>query len=309
MDRPCRALLLLAACAAPRLAGAGVMGVRFSLHPTVASAASLQQAVKQSTRDLRSLGLAVSADSVSSCLLGPEPALFEAMRVVLGRASRLDGSPRVSLVCQFSAGDPMAGSSFEPPPRTAGATLDADADGELPRGSRAQAPPSKRTLMRGVASALRRLPLQAAGALEQASGGARAKRIADGLAQASSPESIAARIGKALEAGPPVAAGEAAAEDDWVAEAYALPTRVACQFAVYPVDGNHAAARTAVAERVAASPAARGGDVLFCETLEGDGAEVMEVLRDALAVARESSSHAVLHATLTTNLQKRRRYR
>ena len=93
-----------------------VTGLRFSLYPKVANGASLKDAIKRSTRGLRSLGLAASADSVSSCLLGPEPSLFEAVRVVLGRAARLRDAPHVSMVCLFSAGDPALGPPFEPPP-------------------------------------------------------------------------------------------------------------------------------------------------------------------------------------------------
>lgn len=96
-------------------------GVRFSLYPNVAKEVnpSLREAVKYAVKDLYSLGLEVRPDDVSSCLLGPEPALFDALRIAFGRASRTipssngddddddDGDPRnVSMQCTFSAGCP-----------------------------------------------------------------------------------------------------------------------------------------------------------------------------------------------------------
>jgi hypothetical protein len=64
----------------------GFTGVRFSLYPKVAGEASLKDAIKMAMSGLSDLGLEVRPDDVSSALLGPEPALFEAMWVAFGRA-------------------------------------------------------------------------------------------------------------------------------------------------------------------------------------------------------------------------------
>lgn len=105
----------------------GFTGVRFSLYPNVlhdndeGSKRSLREAIKFAVKDLDTLGLEVLPDDVSTCLLGPEPALFEAMRVAFGRASRSPtGEPRqVSMQCSFSAGCPGEPDSSPLPQRTA----------------------------------------------------------------------------------------------------------------------------------------------------------------------------------------------
>jgi hypothetical protein len=98
-------------------------GVRFSLYPNVAKEdpPSLKQAVKTAVSGLGELGLEVLPDDVSSCLIGPEPALFEALRVCFAKASVTpDGNPRgVSMQCTFSAGFPGEDADqMAPPPRT-----------------------------------------------------------------------------------------------------------------------------------------------------------------------------------------------
>lgn len=327
--------LLFGTWAAAAAVVPGVTGVRFSLYPKVPEGASLKEAIQGSTKGLRTLGLAASADSVSSCLLGDESAVFEAARVVFGRAARLPSEPHVSMVCTFSSGDPALGAAFEPPPRSASTHLDcvSDADGydgiadiALPPAGRSAAPPAKRALLLRFAQVLRQVPVRAATALSRASGPARAEQIARGLKQASDPARIAARIagaaGKASAdaAAPPPAAPPPGRrrpdETAWVAEAAQLPGRVACQFSIYVLgDLNYEATRARVAELVACSPAACPGAMPpFCEVVEGDGEDVFTVLRDAFTLARESGtvntaggSHVVLHATLTANLSKWKR--
>ena len=90
---------------------AGVFtGVRFSLYPNVAKEdpPSMKQAVKDAVRGLKDLGVAVIPDDVSSVLIGPEPVLFEALRLCFAQASvRPDGQARhVSMQCTFSSGCP-----------------------------------------------------------------------------------------------------------------------------------------------------------------------------------------------------------
>jgi uncharacterized protein YqgV (UPF0045/DUF77 family) len=338
-----RALLLL--IGASNAAAASVTGVRFSLYPKVPDGASLREAIKSSTKGLRTLGLAASADSVSSCLLGDESAVFEAARVVFGRAARLPSEPHVSMVCTFSYGDPalgvLGGTAFEPPPRSASAQLDApSADGydgvadiALPPAGGTALPPAKRAVLLRLAQVLRQVPARAASALARASGPARAEQIARGIAQASDPARIAARIASATEkasavsaAPPPAAPPKVRRRPDeagWVAEAIQLPGRVACQFSVYVLgDPNYEAMRARVSQLVASSSAAcPGAPPPFCEMVEGDGEEVFTVLRDVFTLARESSggsggdsgaaavagSHVVLQAALTANLAKWKR--
>jgi energy-coupling factor transport system substrate-specific component len=97
-------------------------GVRFSLYPNVAKEdpPSLKQAVKSAVAGLGDLGLEVRPDDVSSCMIGPEPALFEALRACFAKACVTpDGNPRgVSMQCTFSAGCPGEDADqIVPPPR------------------------------------------------------------------------------------------------------------------------------------------------------------------------------------------------
>jgi energy-coupling factor transport system substrate-specific component len=128
------ALLLHAATALSTAAAStkGFTGVRFSLYPKVAGDASLKAAIKTSVAGLKDLGLEVRPDDVSTALLGPEPALFEAMRAAFGRAARLEGEPHVSMVFTFSAGCPGEEEDDAPlPKRTLGAPDEWIADASL----------------------------------------------------------------------------------------------------------------------------------------------------------------------------------
>ena len=127
------ALLLHAATALSTAAAStkGFTGVRFSLYPKVAGDASLKAAIKTSVAGLKDLGLEVRPDDVSTALLGPEPALFEAMRAAFGRAARLEGEPHVSMVCTFSAGCPGEPDDAPLPKRTLGAPDEWIADASL----------------------------------------------------------------------------------------------------------------------------------------------------------------------------------
>ncbi len=61
-----------------------MMGVRFSLYPMRDDFAPL---ILNAVRDLDQLGVEVEVDDVSTCLLGEEPNLWEAVRVAFGRAA------------------------------------------------------------------------------------------------------------------------------------------------------------------------------------------------------------------------------
>ena len=225
-------------------AAPGITGVRFSLYPRVRAGGSLKAAVKSAVNGLGELGLAVTTDDVSSCLIGSnctrrplfflgktchfskvrwsyaagdEPALFEAMRCAFGRAAAFDGETHVSMQCTFSAGCP--------------GDVSDDAEGSPKRASH--------------------LP-------------------------------------------PP---------GEWVPDAFALPRRVACQFAVYPIGGGADDAQTIVDVLLLAqqSQAYVERNTPFCTMLDGDGAEVFDVLRASFQLARARAGPVVMTATLTAN--------
>ncbi len=78
-----------------------MIGVRLSLYPLRDDVVPL---ILAAVDRLDRFGVEVETDDVSTCLLGEEPHLFEAVRVVFGRAAR-DGA-HVVLVATFSAGCP-----------------------------------------------------------------------------------------------------------------------------------------------------------------------------------------------------------
>ena len=99
----------------------GSTGVRFSIYPSVPAEESLRETVKRAVKDVADLGLDVIPDDVSTSLLGPEPTLFEAVRLVFGRAalSTSTGKPRhVSMQCTFVVGCPGEIVQHPLPPRT-----------------------------------------------------------------------------------------------------------------------------------------------------------------------------------------------
>ena len=81
-------------------------GVRISLYPKTGPGQSLKQTIKDAVAGISDLGVKVQPDDVSSALIGPEPALFEASRAIFGRACRAEGEPHVSMICSFFAGSP-----------------------------------------------------------------------------------------------------------------------------------------------------------------------------------------------------------
>lgn len=78
-----------------------MMGIRFSLFPMRDDFAPL---ILGAVKDLDKLGVEVEVDDVSTCLLGEEPHLWEALRVAFGRAT--SGGDHVVLSATFSAGCP-----------------------------------------------------------------------------------------------------------------------------------------------------------------------------------------------------------
>jgi len=78
-----------------------MIGVRFSLYPLRDDVVPL---ILAAVDRLDRFGVEVETDDVSTCLLGEEPHLFEAVRVAFGRAA-CDGA-HVVLVATFSAGCP-----------------------------------------------------------------------------------------------------------------------------------------------------------------------------------------------------------
>lgn len=78
-----------------------MIGVRFSLYPMRDDFVPL---ILSAVKDLDRLGVEVEVDDVSTCLLGEEPNLFEALRVAFGRAAC--SGAHVVLNATFSAGCP-----------------------------------------------------------------------------------------------------------------------------------------------------------------------------------------------------------
>src|SRR5918999_941824 len=61
-----------------------MIGVRFSLYPMTDRFVPV---ILGAVEGLDRLGVEVEVDDVSTCLLGEEPSLFEALRVAFGRAA------------------------------------------------------------------------------------------------------------------------------------------------------------------------------------------------------------------------------
>jgi len=78
-----------------------MIGVRFSLYPMRDDFVPL---ILSAVKDLDRLGVQVEVDDVSTCLIGEEPNLFEAVRVAFGRAAA--SGAHVVLSATFSAGCP-----------------------------------------------------------------------------------------------------------------------------------------------------------------------------------------------------------
>src|SRR5438552_1530114 len=78
-----------------------MIGVRFSLYPMRDDFVPL---ILSAVEGLDRLGVEVEIDDVSTCLLGEEPNLFEALRVAFGRAACTGA--HVVLSASFSAGCP-----------------------------------------------------------------------------------------------------------------------------------------------------------------------------------------------------------
>lgn len=78
-----------------------MIGVRFSLYPLRDQFVPL---ILAAVEGLEQLGVEREVDDVSTCLLGEEPNLFEALRVAFGRAAR--SGAHVALAATFSAGCP-----------------------------------------------------------------------------------------------------------------------------------------------------------------------------------------------------------
>lgn len=192
----------------------GFTGLRVSLYPKVKDNQSLKGAIKSVVKGISDLGLEVKPDDCSTAILGPEPTLFEAARVMFGRACRLEGKPHVSMICTFSAGCP--GEPDESP-----------------------------------------LP----------------ERLVN------------------------------ESKEEWIEDAFHLPGRVACQYAIYPLGSNdYMKTIRDVISLAQKSPSYKPElKTNFCTTLDGDGAEVFDILRNSFELARSKNSHVTMTATLTAN--------
>jgi len=193
----------------------GFTGVRFSLHPKVKGAESIKVLIKNSVSGLSDLGVEVRTDDVSTVILGPEPTLFEAIRVAFGSACSAEGEPQVSMTCTFSAGCPGEPDNSPMPTRTASDDV-----------------------------------------------------------------------------------------NEWIDDAYNLPSRVACQFAVYPLGSSDymSTIREVISEAKRRPVFKDGVKTHFCTMLDGDGGEVFDLLRSSFALARKrNGGHVTMTATMTAN--------
>jgi len=262
--------LSIAGCTVSSAPVQSLAGLQLSLSP--ASPAAFHA--------VDSLGLAVENELVSTCLVGPEPTLFEAARVVFGRVSRADDSS-VVMTCTFSTS-----------PRLEEAPLPTRSITDFSSRSVAKAPrsgtvigglPSKKNMMRQIAARLSKLPVKLARGLE-----------------AAGPERVAAAAAAVeIKAAEVATDGSAAA---WVDDAYTLPSRVACQFAVYPLGtSDYMESVSAIVDAARSSPCFQAGQhTQLCTTLEGEGAEIFDVLQQSFALGREHAAHLVMTATVTT---------
>ncbi len=191
-----------------------MIGVRFSLYPMTDAFVPV---ILDAVQDLDRLGLEVEVDDVSTCLMGEEPQLFEALRVAFGRAART--GKHVVMVASFSAGCP------------------GEPEGDV-------CVPRHITLAE--------------------------------LAQDQ-------------------------VEDGWVAAAYDLPERVACQFALYPLGIEHYMEVVYREIGVTKETPVRSRGRHFVTHLAGDGGAVFDALRTAFRNTRRDAAHVVMTATISAN--------
>mmetsp|Transcript_39678 Transcript_39678/g.119207 ORF Transcript_39678/g.119207 Transcript_39678/m.119207 type:complete len:255 (-) Transcript_39678:508-1272(-) len=92
----------------------------------------------------------------------------------------------------------------------------------------------------------------------------------------------------------------------WIDDAFDLPSRVACQFAVYPLgNADYATTIYEVIEEAKKSPSYKeGGKTRLCSMLDGDGVEVFDVIRSCFDLARQKHAergggHVTMTATFT----------
>ncbi len=78
-----------------------MIGARFSLYPM---RDTFVPVILEAVRDLEEFGVEAQVDDVSTCLLGEEPNIWEALRVAFGRAA--SSGSHVVLTATFSAGCP-----------------------------------------------------------------------------------------------------------------------------------------------------------------------------------------------------------
>jgi uncharacterized protein YqgV (UPF0045/DUF77 family) len=93
--------------------------------------------------------------------------------------------------------------------------------------------------------------------------------------------------------------------ETWVEDAnHHLPSRIACQFAIYPLGStnNYQETIDQIIGETRKSPAFKDDkEYPFCYMLDGDGPEVFDVLQSSFGMAQTQCNHVTMTATLTAN--------
>jgi uncharacterized protein YqgV (UPF0045/DUF77 family) len=89
----------------------------------------------------------------------------------------------------------------------------------------------------------------------------------------------------------------------WVEDANRLPSRIACQFVIYPLGSTkYQEIIDQILDETRKSPVYKDDkDYHFCYMLDGDGSEVFDVLQSSFGIAQKQCSHVTMTATLTAN--------
>jgi uncharacterized protein YqgV (UPF0045/DUF77 family) len=91
--------------------------------------------------------------------------------------------------------------------------------------------------------------------------------------------------------------------ETWVEDANRLPSRIACQFAVYPLGSiKYQETMDQILGETRKSPVFKDDkEYPFCYMLDGDGLEVFDVLQSSFGMAKKQCNHVTMTVTLTAN--------
>ena len=91
--------------------------------------------------------------------------------------------------------------------------------------------------------------------------------------------------------------------ETWVEDANRSPSRIACQFAIYPLGSTkYQETIDQILGEIRKSPVFKDDkEYPFCYMLDGDGSEVFDVLQSSFGIAHKQCDHVTMTATLTAN--------